>query len=75
MLLEKWNSRSQEDKKKYEEKFQAAKQEYEKKMIEWEAEMIRQGKESLVRQKSRPTVPVPKSPRGRKSGNSAVSHV
>lgn len=51
----KWKTLSPEEKTSYTLKYQEAYKIYEKKLSEWEEEMVRQGKESLIRAKSRPT--------------------
>ena len=43
-----------EEKAPYVKKYQEAYKVFEKKLVEWEEEMVRQGKESLVRNQSRP---------------------
>ncbi len=54
-ISKKWNSMTSEEKAPYTKKYQEAYKAFEKKLVEWEEEMVRQGKESLVRNQSRPT--------------------
>lgn len=55
VMSKKWSSMTDDEKLPYKTKYQDAYKIYETKIVEWEEEMVRQGKESLIRSRSRPT--------------------
>ena len=54
ILSKEWKELSDDKKSPYVKKFKEAWKEYQTKMSSWEEEMVRQGKESLIRAGSRP---------------------
>ncbi|KAI9551952.1 hypothetical protein GHT06_022289 [Daphnia sinensis] len=59
-ISKKWNNLTPEEKAPFKLRYQEAYKAYEKNLVEWEEEMVRQGKESLVRSRSRPAHGEPK---------------
>lgn len=53
-ISKKWNDLTAEEKTPYKLRYQEAYKVFEKNLVEWEEDMVRQGKESLVRTGSRP---------------------
>ncbi|XP_046445176.1 transcription factor A, mitochondrial-like [Daphnia pulex] len=53
-ICKRWKNLTPEEKAPYKLKFEVADQEYQKKLVEWEDEMVRQGKANLVRVRARP---------------------
>jgi hypothetical protein len=73
ILSDEWKQMSEDTKSPYVKKFKEAWKEYSAKMSAWEEEMVRQGKESLIRVGSRPvkspSAGQPKSVKKDKSSN------
>lgn len=72
-LSKTWKTMTPEEKAPYAQKYQEAYKTYEKKLAEWEEEMVRQGKESLVRSRSRPIAGTPKKSSLAKNVNTTSS--
>lgn len=59
-ISKKWNNLTPEEKAPFTLRYQEAYKAYEKNLVDWEEDMVRQGKESLVRTRSRPANGEPK---------------